>query len=75
MWTPRHPHLKFDDGDYEQNKDTDHQPVRRRKSAQRRANPFIDAVAQVDGDASSYERTNDENDDLDGFIFADDVEY
>ena len=38
-------------------------------------NPFIDAEAGVDKDASNDEETDDENDDLDGFIVADDVEF
>ena len=67
--------MEFDDGDYEQEYDTEPQPVRRRKSARRRANPFIDTEAGVDGEASGDEQTDDENDDLDGFIVADDVEY
>ena len=37
-------------------------------------NPFIDAEAGVDGDASNDEGSDDENDDLDGFIVADDIE-
>ena len=75
VWPPRHPHLEFDDADYEQEEDTEPQPVRRRKSERRRANPFIDAEGGVDGEASGDEGTDDENDDLDGFIVADDVEY
>ena len=75
MWPPRRSHLEFDDGDYEQEDDTEQQPVRRRKSARRRANLFIDTEAGVDGEASGDEQTDDENDDLDGVIVADDVEY
>ena len=75
VWPPRRPHLEFDDGDYEQEENTELQPVRRRKSAGRCANPFIDTEARVDGDASGDEGTDDDNDDLDGFIVADDVEY
>ena len=75
MWPPRRPHLEFDDGNYEQEEDTEPQPVRCRKNARRRANPFIDTEAGVDGNASGDENTDDENDDLDGFIIADDVEY
>ena len=71
----RRPHLAFEDGDYEQEKDTEPQPVRLRKTARRRVNPFIDVEAGVDGDASGDEVTDDKNDDLDGFIVADDVEY
>ena len=74
-WPPRYPQLDFDDGDYEQKENTEPQPVRRRQSARRRANLFIDDKAGVDGDASGEEGTNDENDDIYGFIVADDVEY
>ena len=38
-------------------------------------NPFIDVEAGVDGDASNDEGTDDENDDVDGFIVVDDVEF
>ena len=38
-------------------------------------NPFIDAEPCVDGDASNDEESDDENDDLDGFIVADDIEF
>ena len=70
---PRRPHLEFDDGDYEQEEDTEPQPVRRQKNARRRANPYIYTEAGVDGNASGDEKTDDENDDLDGFIVADSV--
>ena len=72
---PRCLQLEFDDIDYEQEVDTEPQPVRRQKSVRRHANTFIDTEAGVDGDASSDERTDNENDDLDGFIIANDVEY
>ena len=75
MWPPRRPHLVFDDGDYKQEEDIEPQLVRHQKSVRYRANPFIDTEAGVDGDASGDERTDDENDDLDCFIVADDVEY
>ena len=75
MWPPRRLLFEFDDGDYEQEEDTDPQPVIRKKRARRRANQFIDAETGEDGDGSSDEETDDENDDLDGFIVADDVEY
>ena len=75
VWPPRRPHLEFNDGDYGQEEDTEPQLVRRRKSARRRVNPFIDSEAGVDGDASGDERSDDENDDLDGFIVADDIEF
>ena len=73
MWPPRRPHLKFDDGDYEQEEDTGTEPPRRRKKVRRRVNPFIDAEAGVDGEASNDEGSDDENDDLDGFIVADNI--
>ena len=75
MWPPRRPHLEFDDNDYEQEDDNEPQPERRRKSAWRRANTFIDTEAGVHGEASGAEQPDDENDDLDGFIVADDWEY
>ena len=75
VWPPRRPHLEFDDGDYEQEEDTEPEPLRRRKNARRRVNPFIDAEAGMDGDASNDEGSDDENDDLDGFIVADDIEF
>lgn len=51
----------------------DEPPIRRRRAARRRVNPFIDAEAGVDGDASADE--DDESDaDLDGFIVGDDVD-
>ena len=75
MWPPRRPHLELENGDYEQESDVEPVPPRRRKKAKRRTNPFIDAEAGVDGDASGDKGTEDENDDLDGFIVADDVEF
>ena len=50
---------------------------RRRKLVRRRANPFLDAEAGVEGDGSDDELSVDENSDidLDGFIVANDVEY
>ena len=38
-------------------------------------NPFIDAEAGIDGDPSNDEGCDDENNDLDGFIVADDIEF
>ena len=73
MWPPRRLHLELEDGDYQQESDTEPDPPRRRNKARRRNNPFIDAEAGVDGDASGDEGTEDKNDDLDGFIVADDV--
>ena len=72
MWPPR---LEFDKADYEQDENAEPEPPRRQKRARRRVNPFIDAEAGVDGDASNDEETDDENNDLDGFIVADDVEF
>ena len=75
MWPFCRPHLEFDDCDYKQEEDTELQPVRHRKSARHRANNFIDAEAGVNGDASGDKETDNENDELDGFIIADDVKY
>ena len=75
VWQFCRPHLEFDDGDYEQEEDTEPELPRRRKTARRRLNSFIEAEAGVDGDASNNEKSDDENDDLDGFIVADDIEF
>ena len=75
VWQPRHPRIEFEEADYEQNENAKPEPPRRRKKTRRRVNPFIDAEAGVDGDASNDEGTDDKNDDLDGFIIADDVEF
>ena len=75
VWPQRRPRLEFDLGDYEQEEDIEPEPPRRRKLARRRANPFIDSEAGVDGDASGDDRSDDETDDPDGFIVADDVEF
>ena len=75
VWPPRRPHLELEDSDYEQDCNSEPEPPRRRKKAIRRTNPFIDAEAGVDGDASGDEGTKDKNDDLDGFIIADDLEF
>ena len=37
-------------------------------------NLFIDSVAGVNIDASNDEKSDDENDDLDGYIVADDID-
>ena len=66
--------MVFDDGDYEQKKDTKPEPPRRQQRVKRRENVFIDADPCVDGEADSDERTDNENDDLDGFIITDDVD-
>ena len=75
VWPPRRLRLEFVVCYYEQEEDTELQPPRRRKRARRSANPFIDAEAGVDGEASDDERSDDENDVLAGFIVADDVEF
>ena len=46
-----------------------------KEKARRRVNLFIDAEAVVDADASNDKESYDENDDLDGFIVADDIEF
>ena len=75
VWPPRRAHLKLDNDDYEQEIDAESEPLRRRKKARRPTNQFIDAEAEVVGDASGEEGTKDKNDDLDGLIVADDVEF
>ena len=74
VWPPRRPHLDFDDGDYEQ-VDTEPEPPRQRNNARRRVNPFINAKAGVDGKASNDKASDNDNDALDGFIVADDIEF
>ena len=59
---------------YNQEKDAEPKPLRWQKKAKRSVNLFIDAKAGVDGDASNDEETDDENNDLYGFIVADDIE-
>ena len=75
VWPPRRPHLEFDDCNNEQEEDTEQEPPRRRKNARRRVNPFIDAEAGVNGDASNEKESDDKNDDLGGFIVADNIEF
>ena len=75
LWPPCRPHLELENGDCEQESDAEPEPPRRGKKARRRTNPFIDAEAGVDGDASCDEGSIDENTDLYGFIVADDVEF
>ena len=75
VWPPRRPRLEFDVDDYEQKEDIKPEPPRRQKRARRRANPFIDSKAGVDGEASGDKLSDDENNDLDGFIVANDVEF
>ena len=65
LWPTRRPHLEFDNGDYEQEENTRPEPPRRRNQARHHVNPFIDAEAGVDGDASNDEESEDDNDDLD----------
>ena len=74
VWPPRSSLMNFDDGYYKQ-EDTEPEPPRRWKNAQRRLNSFIEAVSGVDGDASNDVKSDNENDYLDGFIVFDDVEY
>ena len=75
VWPPRRPHLEFDEEDYEQETNAEPEPLRLRKRVKRRVNPFIDAEAGVDGDASADEGTDNENDNLDGFIVVDDIDF
>ena len=75
VWPPRRLRLEFEEADYEQEENAEPEPPRRRKRANRHVNHFIDSEAGVDGDASGDEGTDDKNDDLDGFIIADDVEF
>ena len=73
MWQPRRPRKEFDNGDYEL-EDTKFEPPSRRKRVPLRVNPFIDAKTGLDKNASADGGTDDKNNDLDGFIVADDVE-
>ena len=73
VWPPCRPHLEFDNGDYEQQKDTEPELPTSWNKARSSVNLFIDAEANVDGDASNDEGSEDENDDLDGFIVADNI--
>ena len=75
MSPPRRPHRDFDERDYEQDEDVEIDQLRGWMRARRRANPFINADAGVDGDTSGDYGTEGENDDLDVFIVADDVNY
>lgn len=59
VWPPLRPHLDFDDGDFEQEKDAQPEPPRRRKNARCRVNLFIDAEAGVDKEASRDEQSED----------------
>ena len=73
-WPRRRQHIKFDDGDYKQDEDVESEPPRRRKRERCSANPLIDADAGADEDARGEKEFDDVNDDLDGFIVADDIE-
>ena len=75
VWQPRRSRLKREEADYEPDENAEPEPPRRGKRARRGVNPFIDAEAGVDGDASNDEETDDENNDLDRFIVADNVEF
>ena len=75
VWPPRRPRLELEKAEYEQEDEAEPQPPRRRKRKRRCVNPFIDAEAGVDGDASGDKGTDYENDDLDGFIVTDDIEF
>ena len=75
VWPPRCPCMELYEGDYEQEEDAEREPPRCRKRVRRCVNPFIDAVAGVDGDASGDEGSDNDNDDDDGFIVADDVVF
>ena len=75
VWPLRRPRLEFDVGDYEQKEDIEPELPRRRKRARCRATPFIDSEAGVDGEANGDDRSDYENDNLDGFIVADDVDF
>ena len=65
---PRRLQLEFYDGDYRPEEDTEPELLRRGKKTRLRMNPFIDADAGVDGDASNNDGFEDENDDLDDLL-------
>ena len=71
---PRRPHLKFDNGDYEQ-EDTELQPVRIWKSARRRTIRLSTTKPDWPRTRAVTKKIDDKNDDFSGFIEADDVEY
>ena len=68
MWPPRRPRLESE----EENAEPPQRPQRRKKT-RRRANPYIESEAGVEGDDSDDE--SDGNNDLADFIVFDDVEY
>ena len=55
VWPPRRPHMEFNVGNYEQEEDIEPEPPKRRNKLRPHANPFIDAEAGVNGDASGDE--------------------
>ena len=73
VWPPRRPNLEFDDGDFEEEENTEPELPKRKKTVRRRVNPFIDAEAGVNGEASNDEGSDNKYYDLDGFIVADDI--
>ena len=75
VWPPRRLHMEFDNRNYKHEEDTAPEPPRRRIKVNCRANSFINPEAGMDGDGSGDNRTDDENDDLTGFIVANDVEF
>ena len=75
MWPPRRPRMELDKVHYEQDENAEPELPRRRNRARRRVNLFIVAEAGVNGDASGDEEINDENNDLDKFIVADNIEF
>ena len=66
--------MVFENGDYEQD-NTERELLIQMNKARLRVNLLIDAEAGVDGNASNDEVFDDENDELDGFIVADDIEF
>ena len=68
--------MDIDNGDYKQEvKDSERELPRPRHNVKRRTNPFIDAQAGVDGDASGNDGTDDLNNDLNRSIVADDIAF
>ena len=75
VWPPCRAHLELEDNDFEQESDAEPEQPRRLKKARHRTNSLIEAEAGVVKDASGDEITKDVNDDLNGFIVADNVEF
>jgi len=71
VWPPPERRQRLDSE--AEDEDEPRAPPQRRKKARRRANPFIETEAGVEGDASEDE--SDGNNDLDDFIVPDDVEF